>query len=146
MVNSVTPSISQKDLNTSLSFGTLFHLDVVDGCWSHGVFNFHSLDSFPFFLINFSMGCLPFTSQQMECRGEGDVMFYQQPLFNVTVLVLWTKYAIKCNSPEMNRLSDTGRAAEEHTQESLKSQIFSVPFFLSLTQGSFLLILNFSFL
>lgn len=61
--------------------------------------------------------------------GEGDVMFYQQPLFNVTVLVLRTKYAIKCNSPEMNRLSDTGRAAEEHTQETLKSQIFPALFF-----------------
>lgn len=88
MLNSVTPSISQKDLNTSLNFGTLVHLGVVDGCRCHGVCNFHSLDSFPFFLINFSMGCLPFTSWQMECRGERDVMFYQQPLFNVTVLVL----------------------------------------------------------
>lgn len=88
MLNSVTPSISRKDLNTSLSFGTLFHLVVVDGCRCHGVFNFHSLDSFPFFLINFSMGCLPFTSRQLECQGEGDVMFYQQPLFNVTLLVL----------------------------------------------------------
>lgn len=87
MLNSVTSSISWKDLNTSLSFGTLFYLNVVDGCRCHGVFNFDSLDSFPF-LINFSMGCLPFTSQQMECQGEGDVMFHQQPLFNVTVLGL----------------------------------------------------------
>lgn len=76
MLNSITTSISQKDLNISLSFGTLFHLDVVDGCRCHGVFNFHSLDSFSCFLINFSMGCLPFTSWQMECQGEGDVMFY----------------------------------------------------------------------